>query len=165
MRLHLSDEDLNYIKYLSNLASFAENTYLSVTSDAGTDLAPNPLVEINSSKAYRADAFYSDKTRPRLLSYNFDADSGDLLLTFSETVNVSSVLANQFTLSNSNESSAVKYQIRQFASVLQPTTTSLRLKLSTMDLNEVKRLDALAVNSSSMYLSLTNYAVADMNQL
>ena len=165
VRLHLSDEDLNDIKYLSNLASFAENTYLSVTSDAGTDLALNPLVEINSSKAYRADAFYSDKTRPRLLSYNFDADSGDLLLTFSETVNVSSVLANQFTLSNSNESSAVKYQIRQFASVLQPTTTSLRLKLSTMDLNEVKRLDALAVNSSSMYLSLTNYAVADMNQL
>ena len=63
----------------------------------------NCVVETNSSQALQVSEYDPDITRPELRAFDLDVDSGNLTLTFSETVNVTSLDVTQITLNNGIE--------------------------------------------------------------
>ena len=103
--------DLNSIKGLPLLLSSVNNSFITITSSLCQDIAGNEVVEIASSFSLIASNFIRDNVKPRLVSWGLDMNTGILDLTFSETVNFSSVNFSGIGLQssfNSSESSAIQ---------------------------------------------------------
>ena len=84
--VELTRSDLNLIKFLRDLAVSEPTTYLSITSGLIADSNNNPVVEISSDSAQRVSNFTADRTPPVLLSFNLDVNTGQIYITFDETV-------------------------------------------------------------------------------
>ena len=78
--------DLDQIKFRRSLATTLENTYLSITDLTIADTKTNFVVRIPTTNALRASNYTRDLTRPNLLSFDLDMNTGSLTLTFDETV-------------------------------------------------------------------------------
>ena len=103
--------DLNSIKGLPLLLSSLNNSFITITPSLCQDIAGNEVVEIARSFSLMASNFIRDDVKPRLISWALDMDTGILDLTFSETVNFSSVDFSGIGLQssfNSSESSGIK---------------------------------------------------------
>ena len=110
---------------------------------------------------------------PRFLAVDcvdLDMNSGNLSLTFSEVVNVSSLNISDLVLlsySMANESDVM----HRLTPGLSPRFTStdndnglvVILQLGTEDLYEIQRKNLLATETSNTFLSFTNAAIMDMN--
>ena len=99
----LSTTEANIIKAQTNLGTDRTNTFLSVAVFVD-DMAGNNNAVIAQSSALQALAVVVDGIRPALGSFDFLMASGEppisIVLTFSETVNISSFSATGITLNN-----------------------------------------------------------------
>jgi len=101
--------------------------------------AVSPLMPLQAS------AFTADSVRPELVSFNLDVDSGELFLTFSETVNVSSLNVSQIliqyaALSPLDEQLRFTMGNTSFDTFsTSPDQPQIVLQIGTNDLNEIKR--------------------------
>ena len=84
-------DDLNEIKFLTELAISYTTTYLTAESLAIRDMKSLNLVMINTTNALQVDYFTADQTPPTLTRYVLDLDLGLLHLTFHETVNITTL--------------------------------------------------------------------------
>ena len=169
--IQLSQLDLNYIKIIRNMATNVNNTYLSIQNFTIRDMYSNAVIPIASQQPLKVSLFVPDYVDPQLLSFDLNLTSNKLYLTFSETVDVSTL--------------SVKYLVIQANASLSmtsippvhmtPGNTSLAtssasqnwlvivIDLGTIDLNEIKRLRPLATSNITTFLSLTNQTIVDMN--
>ncbi len=162
--INLSKEDSNAIKSLSDLAVSNTTTYIAAGSNAIRDMNTNPLTIIELTSGQLVDVFYDDFLQPTLDSFDIDMDSGILSLTFSETVNGSSLLPEQLTLLGEPSNNTVYEHTLQGAWFVTPNyTTILTIVLLDSDLNEIKRQRGLATSSADTFLSFTAELVVDMN--
>ena len=99
---------------------------------------------------------------PILERWVLDLDSGSLLFIFSETINTSSF--DPFTVILSNQS------MLEFSSFLILTggfisenSERVSYNLTTSDLNKIKYISNLCVDTNSCYINLSNYTLNDMN--
>lgn len=160
----LSDFDLNELKRLEPLGTSENTTIISLTSSAIQDMNMNFLREVGTTDAVGVTSYTGDTTPPELVSYSLDFDSGEIALTFSETVRASSLVAAEFTLQNTQNST------ESFFTSLNLTTSetassnevSITLQISLDDLNTLKQLTDVATNDSTTFLSLTSEAIQDM---
>jgi hypothetical protein len=92
MDLAISTDDLNAIK-LRGFCTDKGNTYLSLKRETIKDMATNSVVEISATNALPLNdgSYTPDATQPRISGFTFDANSGELVLTFNEPVNTSNV--------------------------------------------------------------------------
>ena len=97
----LSRVNVNYIKQFSDFGTSINNTYLAVESTTISDMNGNKIVAISISNAQRATSHYPDSDLPVLVSYTLDLNTGILVLTFSETVNISTLNPNLFFIQSS----------------------------------------------------------------
>lgn len=99
MDLSISTDDLNAIK-LRGFCTGKSNTYLSLKSETIKDMATNPVTEISATNALPlVDGSYTPDTRqPRISGFTFDADSGELVLTFNEPIDPSEVNTSAIVL-------------------------------------------------------------------
>ena len=165
INVELSTADLNRIKQLVGLATLPSNTFLSVIEAAILDMSDLPLMPVPHSLAFKVQSFYRDFVKPTLDAFTLDLDVGNLLLTFSETVNASSFYVTQITLQNAEQRNGVETHFTLTASSTFTTENSpvVVVDLSAADLNEIKRLDQLATTDTSTFISITSSLVADMN--
>ena len=106
----ISAVDLNAIKARPLLATSLDTTYLSFTSGAVTDYSNNEIAAVSPSVAILASSFTPDTDRPTLESFELHIGSGQLTMTFSETVNQLSLNTSLITFQSSrNASTAVDY--------------------------------------------------------
>ena len=111
--VEIGDEDLNEIKRLSALATGTEDTYLVMSGGSIEDMAGNGVEAIGETAAVQVVEFVADGTRPEIVSYDLDlSGDGEWRLTFSETVNVSSVDVTEFTLQSRANSEDGGSQVR-----------------------------------------------------
>ena len=98
--------DLNEIKRLSALAISNLTTFITITSNTISDMAatPNAVTAINVGSGQRVQTYTPDTTEPTLTSFTLDLTTEILRLSFSETVNVSSVDVTRIVLQGSNAS-------------------------------------------------------------
>eukprot|EP00118_Oscarella_pearsei_P023607 m.284220 g.284220 ORF g.284220 m.284220 type:complete len:7575 (+) comp40677_c0_seq9:1023-23747(+) len=123
----------------------------------------NSIVPIPSSNALNVTVHFEDVTPPTVVSFDFDLDSGKLLLTFSETVRASSVKPSKFLFQRTVRVTGAEWHQLTGGNVSTNDSTGIVITLTNDDLNVIKALLSLAVSKESTYISLTAGALQDMN--
>ena len=159
--ISLTSTDLNAIKALRSLCSALTNTYLVVSSDGLLNYASVPMVSIISNSALRATSFVADTTSPVLSSFSFNQASGQLTLTFSETVDLTTLDVSQITLQNA--ATAAHSIVLTGVSVLETNTAVVvDIVLTTTQLNTILFGNYIASTRATTYLTFTNLTVHDI---
>ena len=156
--------DLNFIKNDSNLLTSQDNTFVRFLFDGVQDMSGNSIVEIRESDALQVSNFTEDTTAPQLLTFDLNLSTDELILTFDETVDTSSldvrgILVQQYEDSIGDEF----YRIQPPSQTVDPDSTVLTVRLSRVDTNEIKRMTMLAFDANSTYISLSNFTILDTN--
>lgn len=167
--VQLSQEDLNYIKSVTDLATELTDTFISITEPTVTDTSGNAVEEISVLIPLPATRYSPDVVAPRLLMFDLDMNTGVLFFTFSETVNVSSLDVSEITLQASDASPFMDQlsftpgntSFDTFS--VSPDWPMIEIQIGISDLNEIKRLAQLATSNLTTYVILTTLAIADMN--
>ena len=161
----LSTSDLNEIKQRETLATDPNNTFLAINSFGISDMSGNNIVSITSSSAKRVLSFYEDNIEPVLVDFDLDMNTGQLTLTFSETVNGSSLVATELTLlGESSENTTARLELNGAENYTLDYSTIVQLYFLESDLNEIKRQRGLAADNVTTYLSVRDGAIDDMNR-
>ena len=167
--IQLDQSDLNYIKSRPDLATSLNNTYLSVETFTVADMNNNLVEAVLPSAPLQVSVYMEDLVQPELVSFNLDIDSGDLFLTFSETVNVSTLDVSQLTIQSAEYSPPIDQlsftpgntSFDTFST--SPDWPQIVVQIGINDLNEIKRLTQLATSNFTTFLSLTQDTIQDMN--
>ena len=163
--IKLSDSDLNELKRLEPLVTSQNTTYLSLSETVIQDMNRNILTAVPSNTARMVIELIPDTTDPMIRSYTLDLNSGEITISFSETVDADTLKASEFTIHSSLNDSSPSYTFFQVSSTSYTNSsdgTSIVLQLSTDDLNAVKEDPLLATSQANTYLSFTSDAIADM---
>ena len=163
VELYLSDFDLNRIKLLTTLGTNQSDTYLSFTNGTVLDMFDNPIDEISTEAAIQAASFVPDATSPELIGFCLDMNTGQLTLTFSESVDVNTFNATEFAF-QSMESLGTSMQYPIMSAL--PTSGSgvvIETKLSTVDVNNIKARPTLAISPETTFITVTMLGIADLN--
>ena len=91
----LSVQDLNSIK-LADLGSHTTNTYLTTEDGAVSDISRNFLVMPKTPlQVYQV---LPDQTPPQLLNFTLDLNTSQLILTFQEAVDITTINVSGLTI-------------------------------------------------------------------
>ena len=158
----LTLEDLNQIK-AQQIATSTATSWLLVEDTALVDMNGNPILPFeNGVNAQRAAMYTIDSTRPELLSFDFDLNTGILKFFFSETVRASSLISSTVSLQASSGASSSYYMIARQGQTLSQDSPNITLLLDVFDLNEIKRRPELGTQESNTYLSVRSSTIFDM---
>ena len=165
--VQISRRDANEIKRLP-LATSADDTYLAVDSPAIADTSGNLVQRIPPEEALNVSIYTEDTLNPVLEAFSFNVSSGEITLTFSETVNATSLQVAGFTLQAvTNASFLVEgeglYQLTLESTSSQSNNHILVITVQGDDLNLIKRDTTLATSNQTTYISIQFGAVLDMN--
>ena len=164
LTIQLGSVDLNLIKFLTQLATYRNNTYLRVSQFAITDMNGNRVNEIQNGFAILTTNFTQDKTNPELTAFSLDMDTGILHLTFSETVNTSSITVESITLLNQATSNfPIMLSLSGGTVLTTMDSTMIDVEITKMDFDTIKRERGLADAINTTYLATQFQAVFDMN--
>ncbi|CAI8014680.1 hypothetical protein GBAR_LOCUS9168 [Geodia barretti] len=166
LEVAVTDFDLDNIKALLDLGTTENNTYLDLADASVEDTSGNPVVNVSSEAALEATNVIPDETRPALITFHLDMNSGNLTLSFSETVSPESVQYTAYTLQAQqsltlNMDNAGLFYTLTNGSVSIITNTELVITLVNSDLNQIKRRPMLATEEENTYMSFTEAAVKD----
>ena len=155
--------DLNAIKALLSLATNGDDSFLSITSLAVKDMSGNRVLPISPYAALQVNNFTSDTTKPYLVSYSLDMNTGVLFLTFSETVSVESLNTRAILISNSAVNATQNFMLTTNSSSVSPDWPIINVTLGANDLNALKQNNLLAISNTSTFLTLYSITIEDTN--
>ena len=158
--VQLNDVDQNAIKSLENFVTDTSNTFIRITPDGIMDMNSNPVTNIVPSEAIQASNYTSDMIRPELISFYLNLNTSQLFLTFSETVDASTVQFSNWTIQNAENHSTEQVHLLA-GSVSTEDATHIIITLSRSDINRLKVIEDLAIDNETTYISITEGAVLD----
>ena len=161
----LSEADINYIKEFTNFGTNESNTFLALESTTIADMAGNRLEPIARSEARPASELHPDILAPALKSYSLNMNNGELTLTFTETVNVSTVDPEKFFIQGSESELINVVRLTNDSSVSGSPSEVFIIMIGTTDLNNIKANMALATEADNTYLRMQPDAVYDQNNI
>lgn len=161
----LSSRDLNTIKAITDLATSTSDTYIIANAYTVRDMNNNLLSAISDDSALQVlpTGYVRDSTPPRLDSFELNLSTEQLIMTFSETVQATSLDPSQITLQGRINSGIAGTRIVPLTGDAQPQENGrvIVLQLSEDDANNIKRLRDIATTRFDTFLSLTANAVQD----
>jgi len=161
--ISLTKFDLDNIKSLTMLATTLNDTYLYLTDITVYDMNRNPIIPINSTDAQQAVSLDADMTPPVVVQYCLDMDGSPYLeLTFSETVNVSSLNPSLISLQNTPMNPTSFYTLTG-GNVTSNNEIVVMIYLTISDSNEIKRIRDLATSALDTYMRFERGMVYDNN--
>lgn len=163
IQVNLSLSDLNAIKSFYDLASELSNTFLTVLPSAVEDRSDNPLVPILPEAALPVTVFQGDRIRPRLVSFQVDLDSYNFTLSFTETVNITTLDLTQITFVDA-PAPFTGNNFTLSGGILRDDSAPsdvLVIDFLKEDRDEIVRLPLLCTDSSNCFLSHTVDLVSD----
>jgi len=182
--INLCDADFNSLKLQPAMALSAATTFLTFADfnnlNAIQDmiLPANNLAQIVDGQAFNPVTFVSDQSRPTLLSYTMNMNSGALNFTFSEpcdasTLNVSAivfqsqqkkVVCNAFgQCSVAGEVASSEHRLRASSSTVENTDAlTIRVNVGVDDMNSIKIIDGFYSSLFSSYLAANQDMVMDI---
>ena len=161
--VYIQVKDLNAIKFLVDLATSEDDTFISFSDDFIKDMNDNSITPIPSMDAQQAEDYIEDGVSPVLLFFSLNLTSNTLTLTFDETVNASSLDSPQITVQGHQKLQSNSYRTLKSSSGSDTDSTIITINLGLSDLNELKRLLDVATGTTNTYLSFTNTTIYDMN--
>ena len=164
LSLELSNDDLNDIKFYTNLGTSQSNTFLSLTSATVQDSAGNFITMIPTNDAKQTVTVIEDVVHPALNGFNLDLDSREVILTFDETVNIETFIVTNigFQDSASDPIQVVQLSSQSSTKVTDPNTIVVIL-LGDNDFNEITSLFLLGTMESNTFITMISGTVEDMN--
>ena len=163
IELHLLGQDAAGIKALPSLGVFTNNTYISITEEFASDLGGNRVFAINQSLALQASEVFPDTMPPYLMGFVLDLSKSQLILTFSETVVISTFNVTQITLQATANGTGM-YVALQGGYFPQQNTGILIISLLPSDANTLKDLSVariMATAPSNTFISYPSSIVED----
>jgi len=162
--LNISKSLQNVIETNVNVATQQSNTFLCFLSSFVQDLVGNQVVAVNCSNGLQVGQFISNTNLPRLLSYDYDLNQGQILLYFDETVNSSSINSSSLSISSNQLGTPASstYRLQNSLFRLSPRYSSyIRLVIHPNDLNALKALQ-ITNTQARTWLSLDAVFVRSM---
>ena len=162
--IQLSRMDLNEIKR-RELATSEFDTFIFLSSLTIDDTFGNPIVEIQPEEVVMVMAYIDDTIDPLLEDFDLDMNTGTLTLSFTETVNTSSLDTSGITFYNAMTPALTSqtYTLSgDFVSVSNHSDV-IDIVLTNDDLNELKVRQMLATEQSNTFLRITRATILDMN--
>jgi hypothetical protein len=156
--IELTDLDLNAVKVQTNLFVNQSTSFISVTTGAASDMTGNAV----AASTIACDQFVADTTSPELISFSLDMNIGQITMTFSEAVKVSSFVPQAVSLAGAAERGSTNLTFTGGSTSMYDGTV-VYLNISTSDLNEIKLREDLGTGTSTTYLFLSSDAIVDMN--
>ena len=157
----LNVPDLNEIKKFTDFGTTTANTFLSATAAALSDMDANKLTVIPASRALQASTHTADTIAPVLEYFELDMNTAQLIVTFSETVNATSVDLTKFVLlPSATAATTTGFRLTGGESSTQDSH-EIRVNLTTVDLNSIKANRVLATSGSNTFLRLDALALLD----
>ena len=161
VRILLSDVDLNVLKFDVNLATSSDNTWLSAESGAIRGNGDNPSNLVPVDNARQVDLFTPDYTRPELIGYCVYINSSLLVLTFSESVRISTLESQQLTLQNQRDSPDVTYTLSEGAPSTLINLVTVMLTLGEADIDTVTSMTNLFTSVDDTFITATAQLIED----
>ena len=96
--VYIPRDDLNLIKFYTDLGTSEEDTYIAFSSQLINDMNGNSVASISDMDAKQAEYFIQDITKPILLSFRVNLTENTLTLSFNETVDASTLQASEITV-------------------------------------------------------------------
>ena len=94
-------DDLNEIKKLRDVAVSKETTFMTFPAEMVKDMTGNKIVAlVDGLSARRVTIFTNDTTKPQLVCFDLDLNTGTLTLIFNETIDATTVNMTQISLQN-----------------------------------------------------------------
>lgn len=155
------DTDFTYITITPDLGTSIDNTFLSVLTSAFRDTSGNRITPISPSDALQARTIIMDTTQPVFLGFDFSLDRETITLTFSEAVDVTTLVPTQLLLQGLRNASEGGLELQLSGgsgSFLAPQVVELQL-----DLEDVRfiKLSGLASDSSNTFVSINASFISD----
>ena len=159
--LTLDPADLAAIASNPMIGTITTNTYLRLTPDFASDLNDNQLV--GRSAGLQADSVEAQAADTALQSFDLNMDTGELVLSFNNIIDVSTVQGTMLTIQNSQTSNTVSVSLSVLSapnSLIDSATVTISIHMS--DLNIIKSIVNLASDSSSSFLSFPSTFAQDV---
>ncbi|KAL5489587.1 hypothetical protein EMCRGX_G018697 [Ephydatia muelleri] len=160
--------DINTLKQNPKLATSVTTTYLSFPAGTAKDANNNNITAVTADNATQAAVVIADTVRPSLLSFQLTMPATTppvyLLLTFSETVNASSLNTGGITLVVNQTIGGVSYSLMT-SQVAPAYSTVINVTLSSADLKAIRSIPPLGQTVSTTYITLQNGTIKDMAAL
>ena len=156
----LSATDLNAVKTDSGLAAAIGTSYLTITTSVIDDMAANDVTAIADGSGLQAGSYTADTTDPALNSWTLNMNTGNLVLTFSEAVDASTLAVTGITVQDA-ASQTTTYTLTDSTTGSGDGTT-IDITLSATDLNAIKTDIGLAAAIGTSYLTITTAVIDDM---
>ncbi|KAL5489581.1 hypothetical protein EMCRGX_G018691 [Ephydatia muelleri] len=161
LTITLSGIDLDGINRYPPLALSLNTTFLSVTQYAIQDTSANRVVPISASNALRASQFTSDMSGPVLTSFVLNIDQQSLLLIFSETINIKTLMLTVLTVQNAASNATQSYTLTGGAYFLQ-NASYVKINMSKTDFFGLESSSAIGTTVSNTYIFFPSVLVSDI---
>ena len=162
VNIELSSVDLDAIKVQTSLATDLSSTFISLMEGVVQDSAQNLAFEIPVDNATGSRRFTPDTTRPNLITFDLDMDSVMLTLVFDEAVDVTTLDLDQIEIQNRVSTPSVIDRLRDY-SFTAPNGPVVDVPLHFNDQVTLKRNVQIAVDNTTTFLVILNFAIRDMN--
>ena len=161
--LRLTHSDDNAVKALRRLAKTAANTYVSLTTQLVRDMNGNSIVAIDRNDSQRVMVYTADTTQPQVTSFSLDLNTGQLFISFSETVDITTFHPPSVSIQNSDVVHPNLTRVWLTTERAYPTesdTMTVNLTKATWDSVRIHR--NLATSLADTYIFVLNTTVQDM---
>jgi hypothetical protein len=161
--VNLGTQDLTAIQSNLGLATMESNTYISFSSSLVRDVSGLEVVAIQASSAVSPAVYIPDTSNPTLVAFSLDMNTGNLSMTFSEPILVSTLMLQSVTMQNSALATpTMSYTLTNSSHQAEgPTTTIVPVAISYEDLNAIKSSMGLASSRIDTFISLTPNFTSD----
>eukprot|EP00730_Choanoeca_flexa_P001845 TRINITY_DN10807_c0_g1_i1.p1 TRINITY_DN10807_c0_g1~~TRINITY_DN10807_c0_g1_i1.p1 ORF type:complete len:1868 (+),score=498.60 TRINITY_DN10807_c0_g1_i1:73-5604(+) len=160
VHLQLSIEDMDQIKARRTLAVSMASSYLVIAAEAIQDMAGNGLALL---EGFAMTNYTADQTPINVVSFVLDMEQSRLLVTVDETLDDASIDVTGLTLINAQSiaSASASHTLSSLSMGARGNLTQVVINLSVSDMNELKRLSALATSELDTYLVVASSFVSD----
>ena len=163
MKVFIGNDDLNSIKRIRTVATELSNTFLTVGAMLVDDLAGIDILAITDGKALECSQFTADSQNPVLESWTLDMDSSQIILSFSETVDILTLDVSEIALQPSQSASSAYFLTGYNQLAPDDAYHVLYIHMSDADSNAIKTDTSLGTNRNNSYLFLSSDTISDMN--
>jgi hypothetical protein len=155
----MSTADFNAVTVDTTLATNGPTTFVALASGALRDMAGVAVVSIAATAAVPVSSYTADTVLPVLTSFALNLNETFLVLSFSETVNASSLTVSQITLQNTGSNASTPITLTATSVASGSNGPVIVVTLSTADDERIKLADLRA----PVFLSAPSGAISDMS--
>ena len=158
--IELTEEELDSLK-LAGLGLRPEPTFVTLAAGGVQDMGGNGVTAVVNGSAVTVSVLLRDTTRPVMISFELDMDTGVLTLRFSERVRASTLNASVITVQGQRLAGGVTHRLLG-GTATDAADRTVVVQLTVSDGNAIKVLVGVADGADSSFVSLVEGVVEDL---